>query len=196
MAVGGRAQLVQQGSVRRGNLGVLLVEQAVLHPRREQQLQVESGRLGDAKVGRNRLALDGGLDLTVFNVAPQRGVKPVGVAPAPCRRSAPSIEEHDGSSVVAAHLREVLFGPVNRPIRTEVASIFGAVRESEHDGLVAVPRVEVRRINGVGVQTRHFFLGPVQVFNGLEQRHQVDRQRSLPSTGQRHGVQHRNVQGP
>ena len=69
--MGRLAELVEKGCIALRNLGLFLVKQPVFHPCSEQQFQVETRRLRDAKIGRDGLALDGRLDFTVFDVAPE-----------------------------------------------------------------------------------------------------------------------------
>ena len=46
------------------------------------------------------------------------------------------------------------------------------------------------------VELGHLRLGPVEILNGLEKRHEVHRHRPFPSTGLDHGVENGDVQRP
>ena len=193
MRVRGGAELVKQRLVLGQDARLFLVEQAVLDARREQKLEVEPRRLRNAKVGGDRLALDRGLDFAVLDVAAQRRVEAVGVSAAPCGGTAASVEEHHGAAVFAADVGEALLGAVDGPVGAEVAAVLGAVGEAEHDGLVSVALVEMRRVHRMRVELGHLGTRFVQILNRLKQRHQIHGQRPLPSAGLGHGVQDGDV---
>ena len=121
MVVRRGTQLVKKRLVLGQDARLLFVKEAVLHPGREQELQVESRRLWNAKVGGNRLALDGRLNLTILDVSAKRRIEAVGVAATPCGGSTASVEEHHGTAVFAAHVGQALLGAVDGPVGAEAA---------------------------------------------------------------------------
>ena len=129
------------------------------------------------------------MDFAVLDVAAQRRVEAVGVAAAPSGGTAASVEEHHGPAVFAADVGEALLGAVDGPVGAKVPAVLGAVGEAEHDGLVSLSLVKMSRIHRVRVELGHLGAGAVQILNRLKQRHQIHRQRPLPSAGLGHGMQ-------
>ena len=193
MVVRRGAELVEKRLVLGQDARLLFIEEAVLHPCREQQFQVESCRLWNAKVGGDRLALDGRLDFAVLDVSSERRVETVGVPAASRRRSAASVEKHHGAAVFTAHVGQALLGTVDGPVGAEVAAVFGAVGEAEHDRLISPSEIEVRGVHRVRVELLHLGPRPIQILNRFKERHEVHRQRTLPPAGLRHGVQDGDV---
>ena len=169
-----RRQLREQAHVLGGEVGRLGREELVLQPGGEELLHVEAGRVGRAEVGADGLALHGELDLGMLDVGAEGAVELVGVAAAPRRRAAAAVEEHHLHARFAGGAGQIALGLVDGPVGGHVAAVLGAVREAEHDVLLAAAPLEVRGVGGLGVEPAHDALGMLQILDGLEEGHHVE----------------------
>src|SRR5690606_5906204 len=135
--------------------------------------EVEKTRYRLAEIRANGLTLDGDLHLPVFNRVAEGRVEIVRVSASARRRSAASVEEDGSHPVLARQQREIFLRAEYRPVCPEVATVFGAVRETQHNGLLVAAALQMVTVS-LNVVERIHHLGRVgEVFNGFKERYNV-----------------------
>src|SRR5690606_10707622 len=83
------------------------------------------------------------------------------------------VEEDGSHPVLARQQREIFLRAEYRPVCPEVATVFGAVRETQHNGLLVAAALQMVTVS-LNVVERIHHLGRVgEVFNGFKERYNV-----------------------
>ena len=102
-----------------------------------------------------------------------RRIEPVRIPAATCRRSTAPVEKDDRDAFIPRKLGQPTFCLVNGPIRLQVATVFGAIRKTEHHRLAIAPAAQMRPVCRMRVHIAHLVFRAGQVSNGLEERHDI-----------------------
>ena len=117
--------------------------------------------------------MDGGLDFGVFDVLAVRRIEPVRIPAATCRRPTAPVEKDDRDAFIPRELGQPTLCLVNGPIRLQVATVFGAIRKTEHHRLAIAPAAQMRPVRRMRVHIAYLVFRTGQVSNGLEERHDI-----------------------
>ncbi len=154
---------------------LLDVRQARLQCRRDERLEVAPAELGIRVLARDDLALLGEPQSRVRAASRLREDRVVrGAAPA-ADGAAAAVEEHERDAGVAERRDEVPLGPVERPVRREVAAVLVAVRVAQHHLLPVAASGDEPPPRGQRERLAHDPAGALEVVDRLEQRHDVER---------------------
>ena len=122
----------------------------------------------------DHLALLGEADATVPTRRRARQDRPVRPTAAAGHGAAATVEEPQRDPGVPAGRCQAVLGLLQAPGARPVAAVLVAVAVAEHDLLEPTAGREVRRVDRMLEESRHHPLGPLEVLDGLEQRHHVD----------------------
>ena len=117
----------------------------------------------------------GDLDAAVHGLWGQgrEGARHGGAAPAP-HGAAATVEQRPRDSRAGRRPRHLLLHAIQRPRRRKQPRVLRRIRVAEHHFLVAVPGLELASPQRVVEQRAHDARGVLQVFEGLEQRDDVE----------------------
>ena len=138
-------------------------------------LQVAQGQRADAVLAVDHLALLGHPHPPVHGAARRGDDGALGLAAAAAHRAAAPMEEHQPHAGLPGQPHQVYLGPLQRPARSQQATVLGAVGIAQHHDLAITAGAHVAAVDGVVEQRTHHPGGGVQVVDRLEQRRHVQR---------------------
>ena len=154
--VGIRGERVERRMVgRRARADLLGVDQARLHGRRDQRLQVAPAEFRVAVLAGDDLALLGDAQAAGHAACGLRENGFVRRAAAPADGAAAAVEQAQLHAVIAKRVHQPHLGAIQRPVGGEIAAVLVAVRVAEHDLLPVVPLREPRAIERHGKGVAH-----------------------------------------
>ena len=151
------------------------LQQARLQRRRGQSLQIAAADLGIGVFAGDDFALLGDADLPVHRAARLRQDRVIARPAAAADRAAAAVEQPQPDAVTLEHLDQPDLGLVQLPARGEKAAVLVAVGIAEHHLLHGAAAVDQPAVIVQRQQPVHDAGGGLQILDGLEQRHDVDR---------------------
>src|SRR5688572_11131651 len=106
------------------------------------------------------------------------------LAAAAGRRAAAPVEEDYLNTVFARQAGQLGLGAIDAPVRHQVTAVLRAVAEAENYRLPFAAALQVFAVRRQRIELSHYERSLLQVGDGLEKRHDVDRQLIRPPAGE------------
>ena len=176
--VGIAAQLFHDAVIlRHGAVRAVMVQQRGFHGRGEQRLQIAAADFRVGIFARDHFALFCDAYLPVHAARRLRQDRVVTGAAAATDSAAASVKQAQFDAVFREHFHQFDFCLVQLPVCSEIAAVLVAVGVAQHHFLRVAAAEQQLAIPRNGKQLVHDDSAAAQVFDGFEQRDDVDMQR-------------------